>query len=67
MLGQVLRSCDGPFNMASLFENVHFFGLDFDYYNNYIEKVKNIDAEELKKLAENYLKKEDLIEVVVGK
>src|SRR5690606_9190368 len=49
ILGQVLRSCDGPFNMASLFENVHFFGLDFDYYNNYIEKVKNIDAEELKK------------------
>ena len=67
ILGQVLRSCDGPFNMASLFENVHFFGFNFEYYNNYIEKVKNIDAEELKKLAENYLKKEDLIEVVVGK
>lgn len=67
ILGQVLRSCDGPFNMASLFENVHFFGLDFDYYNNYIEKVKNIDAEELKNLAKNYFKKEDLIEVVVGK
>lgn len=67
ILGQILRSSDGPFNMASLFENVHYFGLDFDYYNNYIEKVKDIDAEELKKLAEKYFKKEDLIEVVVGK
>lgn len=53
-----------PMKTTTIF---HFFGFNFEYYNNYIEKVKNIDAEEIKKLAENYLKKENLIEVVVGK
>lgn len=66
ILGELLRSCDGPFSMASLFENVHFFGLDYHFYNNYIEKVKTITAEELLLLAQQYLKKEALKEVVVG-
>ncbi|HRP60718.1 MAG TPA: pitrilysin family protein, partial [Vicingus sp.] len=28
LLGKLLKSCDGPFNMAELFENVHFYGLN---------------------------------------
>ena len=67
ILGQLLRSCDGPFNMASLFENIHFFGLDFSYYNDYIDTVNSITAEALQALANNYFSNQQLIEVVVGK
>lgn len=67
ILGQLLRSCDGPFNMASLFENIHFFGLDFSYYNDYIDTVNSITAKELQALANNYFSNQQLIEVVVGK
>lgn len=67
LLGQLLKSCDGPFNMASLFENVHFYGLDYSFYNDYIKTIKEITPEILIALANSYLKKSDLKEVIVGK
>jgi predicted Zn-dependent peptidase len=67
LLGQILKSCDGPFNMASLFMNVHFYGLDYDFYNDYIKTIKEITPKTLLALGVKYLKKSDLIEIVVGK
>lgn len=66
LLGNLLKSCDGPFKMASLFENVHFYGLDYSFYNNYIETIKTITSEELIKIANEYLKVDSLTEVVAG-
>jgi len=40
MLGQFLKSCDGAFNMASLFESVRIYNLDYDFYKNYINTIK---------------------------
>lgn len=67
MLGQLLNSCDGPFNMASLFENVHTFGLDYSFYNNYINTIKEITPKTLLELGDRFLNKSDLNEIVVGK
>ena len=67
LLGQILKSCDGPFNMASLFENVHFYGLDYDFYNNYIKTIKEITPKTLLALGVKYFNPSDLTEVVVGK
>lgn len=67
LLGQLLKSCDGPFNMAALFENVHFYGLDYDFYNNYIHTIKEITPKTLLALGVKYFNKFDLTEVVVGK
>jgi len=66
MLGQLLKSCDGPFNMASLFENVHEFGLDYRFYNNYIKTIKEITPTTLLELGVKYFNKSDLNEIVVG-
>jgi predicted Zn-dependent peptidase len=66
LLGNLLKSCDGPFKMASLFENVHFYGLNYDFYNNYIATIKNITSKEIIETANQYFKLETLIEVVVG-
>ena len=67
LLGQLLDSCDGPFSMASLFDSVNEYGLDYEFYNNYISTIKEISAKTLLELAVKYFKKSDLIEVVVGK
>jgi zinc protease len=67
LLGQLLDSCDGPFSMASLFDSVNEYGLDYEFYNNYITTIKEITAKTLLELAVKYFKKSDLIEVVVGK
>lgn len=65
LMGKILKSCDGPFNMAEMFENVYFYGLDYDFYNRYIHKIKTITPEDLMRLANKYLV--DLKETVVGK
>ena len=67
ILGVFLRSIEGPFSLAEKFKSIWEFGLDYDYYNRYVEAVKNCTAPELMELANKYLKEEDLIELVVGK
>lgn len=66
MLGQLLKSCDGPFNMAELFESANEYGLDYDFYNEYIKTIKEITPKKLKELGVNYFNKSDLKEIVVG-
>ncbi len=65
LMGKMLKSCDGPFNMAEMFENVYFYGLGYDFYNRYIEKIKAITPVEIMRLANQYLT--DFKETVVGK
>ncbi|NTD99169.1 insulinase family protein [Agrobacterium tumefaciens] len=67
MLGSMLGSLENVFSHADKFKNIHLFGLGYDYYENYIKKVKSITAEEIRTLAIKYLNKEDFTEVVVGK
>ena len=67
MLGQLLKSCDGSFNMASLFESANEYGLDYSYYDKYIKTIKEITPKIILELGVNYLKKSDLKEIVVGK
>ncbi|TCD10563.1 insulinase family protein [Pedobacter frigidisoli] len=67
MLGSMLGSLENVFSHADKFKNIYFAGLDYDYYSNYIQKVKTITAEEIKDLAHKYLAVDDFTEVVVGK
>ncbi len=67
LLGNFLKACDGPFKMAALFENVHFYGFDFDFYNRYIYAIKNVTSNELQEVANKYLTIESLTEIVAGK
>ncbi|MGB0882062.1 MAG: M16 family metallopeptidase [Vicingaceae bacterium] len=67
LLGQLLKSCDGPFSMGAMFENAHEYGLDYNFYNNYIKTIKEITPKTLLELGAKYLKKSDLTEIVVGK
>jgi predicted Zn-dependent peptidase len=67
MLGTFLRSIDGPFALADRFKGIYFSGLGYEYYDRYVETVRSITAEKLMELANKYWKKEELIELVVGK
>ncbi len=55
MLGQTLKSADGPYAMMELFLSVENQNLDLDFFNNFIHKIKSIQAEELRELAQKYL------------
>jgi predicted Zn-dependent peptidase len=55
LLGQTLKSADGPYALMELFLSVENQELDLDFFNDFIHKIKSIQAEELKELAQKYL------------
>jgi zinc protease len=67
ILGQFLRSVEGPFSLADKFKGVWEFGLDYSYYDNYFNAVKAVTSQQIRDLAGKYLQKKDMIELVVGK
>jgi predicted Zn-dependent peptidase len=67
ILGQFLRSVEGPFSLADKFRGVWEFGLDYSYYDNYFNAVKSVTSQQIRDLAGKYLQKKDIIELVVGK
>lgn len=66
MLGSLLGSLENAFSHADKFKNIYFSGLDYRYYQNYINTVKTINNHELKNIATQYLNWEAMTKVVVG-
>jgi len=66
LIGQLLKSADGPYSMMDLFLDVNTFGLDMDFYNQLIHSINNISPERLIELANKYLKWEDFTIVTAG-
>ena len=66
IMGQILKSADGPFAQVGLLKNMHLQGVGFEFYQSYQLMLDQITGLALKDLANKYLKEEDLCEVVVG-
>ncbi len=67
ILGQFLRSIDGPFALADKFKSIWEFELNYDYFDNYFNAVNTVKPERLRDLANQYLQEKDLIECIAGK
>lgn len=67
ILGNFLRSADGPFALADKFKSIWEYNLDYSYFDAYFNAVKTVTPQELRNLANTYLQEKDLIECVVGK
>lgn len=66
MIGEVLRILDGPFGIADVtIENI-MCGVGNEYTEQNVETIFAITPEEILRLAQKYLRREDLIETVVG-
>jgi zinc protease len=65
MLGSLLGSLDGPFQIMPRWRNYILNNLDETYFYNSIATIKNITAEELQVLAKKYLNPEDFYELTV--
>lgn len=66
MIGEVLRILDGPFGIADVtIENI-MCDVDNRYTEQNVETIFAITPEEIQRLAVKYLRREDLIETVVG-
>ncbi len=66
MIGQLLKSADGPYALTDLFLGVETFGLNLDFYNKSIDAINNITPERIQELAIKYLKWEEMTVVSAG-
>jgi predicted Zn-dependent peptidase len=66
MLGQLLKSADGPYAMTDLFLSAELNGKDLEFYNEAIQTIKSITAQRIQELANTYLKWEDLTVISAG-
>jgi zinc protease len=65
MIGTILGDLDGPFQVAGRWKNIILNNLDENYFYNGIQVIKTITAEELRELANKYLKPEEFYELVL--
>jgi len=64
--GKLLKSFDGAFEQIDRFFSIDSFGLDWGYYDCYIQELENITPEDLKNIANEFFKWEDFVMVKVG-
>ncbi|MBU8892487.1 MAG: insulinase family protein [Bacteroidales bacterium] len=67
MLGELLRSFDGPFEISAGFKNIIDLGLETNYYDKAVEAINTITPAEIIILTNKYLKEDTLIRTIAGK
>lgn len=66
MLGELVRMFDGPFASAESFRSAWEYGLDNSYYKRFADRIRSIEPDELRALAQKYYNTDDLYEVTAG-
>ncbi|MFA7274424.1 MAG: pitrilysin family protein [Crocinitomicaceae bacterium] len=66
MAGSFARSLESPRTVARFALNIEKYGLDKDYYKNYLKKLAAIDKEDVLLLSQKYLSAKNVNIVVVG-
>lgn len=66
MIGSFVGSLNTPFEVADRQKVIILENLPADFYQNYIQQVNAVSAEDVMQIVKNYLKTEELCEVVVG-
>lgn len=67
MLGEMCRSCESPFSLSDAWIFIATSGLTDDYFSRSLHAVNEITPAEIQDLAQRYLCKETLKEVIAGK
>lgn len=65
LLGNMLNMVDGPFKVTNVIKTFVLENRPFDGFQQMVDLVRSISAQEIRDLAQKYLKKEDMWEVVV--
>ena len=67
MLGDFCRAYEGPFSLSEAWIYTETAGLDDGFFERQIDSIQSVTSEEIRTLAQRYLCKEKLLEVVAGK
>ncbi len=67
IMGELCREYEGQSAKSEVFINAWLSGVGFESVNRYIEEINSVTAADMQRLAREYFKKENMIEVVVGR
>jgi zinc protease len=67
ILGNIMKGFDGSFSAMERFQMLNNHGLDYSYYENLIQKIKQVTPQQIKEVAKQYLKFNSLKKIIVGK
>ena len=67
MIGDMMRSFDGPFELAQSYQSIIDLGIDNAFFNRTIDAIKTITPEEIIQLANTYLNEKSMVKTIVGK
>jgi predicted Zn-dependent peptidase len=66
LLGQILKSADGPYATMDLYTAVEQHDMDLEFYNRYIHGIRTITPSELLEMARKYLNWDSFSVISVG-
>ncbi|TAF47352.1 MAG: insulinase family protein [Sphingobacteriales bacterium] len=66
LMGSLLGSLENAFSHADKFKNIYFYGLDYQYYDNFIHTVNTITSLDLKNIANKYWDWDNFYKVIIG-
>lgn len=66
MLGQLLKSADGPYAMMDLYMSAELHGLELNFYNRALQSIQSITPQRIQELAKMYLNWNDMTIVAFG-
>ena len=66
LLGNLLTNLDGPFNVADVIKSLILDDLPFSEFDQMVHRIKTIESDELRRLAQKYHQKDQLWELIVG-
>ena len=67
MLGEMCRNYESPFSLSDAWIFIATSGLDDEYFSRSLQAVNEVTTQEIQELAQRYLCKETLKEVIAGK
>ncbi len=66
LLGKFLGRTDGPFNQIEVFKSYFIENISINKFEEFVDTIRRTDALSLQHLAQKYLLKDSMYEVVVG-
>jgi len=66
VMGNFLNIIDGPFRVGNVMKTLSVSKMEIEEYENIINQIYNCSAEQIQDMAQKYLQKKDMIEVMVG-
>lgn len=67
MSGTFLRGLNGPFALGEVIKSLYEHNLPEDFYQQYLNAIHKVKAEDVLSIANQYLHEDKMIELVVGK